>query len=221
MIFKRWTLAAGLLGGALLVSPPALAESHVGAPSPDQLKAALLVPEDLGTDFVLNKIRNRDPLDPHATHTKACAKAIKGLVPLYRSKTATWLMRDGVTEGVSQFVVSGSAARVSGLERAAKVMVRDCGHVKARSKGVTDTIGKLSVGKLGSGTYGIKFRSMNPSASVGPTMAVDIVIIRDENTMVLLEHSGFYGRFESGLTRTAAAKAAAKLQEALNGSADS
>lgn len=221
MISKCLRLAAGLLGGALLVSPPVLAESQAKSLSPAQLKAALLVPEDLGTDFVRNKIHNREILIPKSARTKACVKAAKGLVPLYRSKTATWLMRDGVTEGVSQFIVSGSSARISLLERAAKVMVRDCDHINASTKREKKTIAKLSVGKLGSAAYGIKLRSTEPSASMGPTMAIDIVVIRDKNTMVLLEHNGFYGHFKSGLTRVAAVKAVAKLREAQNSSGES
>ncbi|MEU7863217.1 hypothetical protein [Nonomuraea sp. NPDC049141] len=52
-------------------------------------------------------------------------------------------------------------------------------------------------------------------------MAIDIVVIRDKNTMVLLEHDNFYGQFKSGLTRVAAAKAVAKLRETQNSSGES
>ncbi|WP_214320609.1 hypothetical protein [Nonomuraea sediminis] len=212
MITKCLTLTAALLGGAVLAVPPALAESR--APS---LKPALLVSEDVGDDFVPNGTKNRSPLLARHAHTKPCAKAVNGLIPFYRSKTATWLMRDGVTEGVNEFIVNGSAAQIDGLERAAKVLVRDCGHVKARGASVRETINRLSVGKLGSATYGIKFRAQEPDAEIGPIMAVDLVVIRDGNTIALVEHNGFYARFEPELTGDVATTAATKLHEALNG----
>ena len=215
MIVKSSALAAGLLGGVLLVCPPALAESPAKPPSPAELRAALLLPEDLGTDFSHNEIHNRELLDADSAHTKACTKAIKGLNPLPRSKTATWLARDEAPEGFKEFIVSGTPAQISALERAAKVMVRDCGHVNASTKSGKKTISKLSVGKLGDRAYGIKFRSRIPSMGDGPTMAVDIVIIRVKNTMIALEHDGFFGQFDPDLTRPAAETAATRLQEVL------
>ncbi|MGV9310245.1 hypothetical protein ACWDLG_43345 [Nonomuraea sp. NPDC003727] len=218
MIIKRSTVAAGLLGGLLLMSPPALAEGPAGPVSPAELKTALLLPEDLGAEFVHNKIRNREFLDAETAHTKACAKAIKGLAPFSRSKAATWLMRDGVPEGVREFIVSGTRAQLSTLERAAKVMVRDCGQVRAGTKNMKKTITKLPVGRLGDSAYGIRYWAENPATDQGPVMAVDIVIIKVGDAMIALEHSGFYGRFDPDLTRPAAEKAATRLREALESS---
>ncbi|GIH70727.1 hypothetical protein [Sphaerimonospora thailandensis] len=225
MIIKRSVLAAGLtglLGAALLVSAsPALAGSPPKPPTPAQLRSALLQPEDLGDDFEHNTIRNRELLSPRLAHTKACVKAMKGVKPLTRSKVATWLAREEAPEGVNEYVVSGTSAQISALERAAKVMVRDCGHVNAGTKEIKQTIRKLSVGKLGDGAYGIRFRNVIPSVNPDPSMAVDIVIIRVKNTMITLEHNGFYGKFDADLTRTAAEIATTRLQEILDGSTSS
>ncbi len=217
MIFKRVALIAGLLGGAVFVSPPALAEDNVGQPSPAQLRAALLQPADLGSDFVRRKIRYRKPLlDRDYVHTKACAQAINRFAPLYRSKTAIMIARGELAEGITQFIVSGTASRTAALERAAKVMVRDCAKGKAarlkKDPGATATITKLSVGKLGSG---MRYRLTEPRNSEDPTMVVDMVIIRVENTLMALEYSCFYTEYDPDLTGAAAKTATAKLQKAL------
>ncbi|MET8004829.1 hypothetical protein [Nonomuraea glycinis] len=217
MIFKRVALIAGLLGGAVFGSPQALAEDNVGQPSPAQLRAALLQPADLGSDFVRRKIRYRKPLlDRDYVHTKACAQAVNRVAPLYRSKTATWIVRGELAEGINQFIVSGTASRTAALERAAKVMVRDCAKGRAarlkKDPGATATITKLPVGKLGSG---MRYRLMEPRNSDDPTMVVDMVIIRVENTLIALEYSCFYTEYDPDLTRSAAKTATAKLQKAL------
>ncbi|MBE3007933.1 hypothetical protein IL992_01825 [Microbispora sp. NEAU-D428] len=219
MIVKRLVLAAGLVGGAILASPPALAQNAAVPPSPAQLRAALLLPEDLDADFSYNEIRNRDLLSSDDAHTKACAKALKGVRPLARSKVATWLARDEAPEGVSEFIVSGTSAQISALERAAGAMVRDCGHVDASTKGVKETITRFPVGKLGDRAYGIRFRSRIVAMGKGPTMALDLLIIRVRNTMIALEHNGFYGQFDPDLTRPAAVTAVTRLREVLKSTA--
>lgn len=217
MIFKRVALIAGLLGGTIFVSPPALAEENVGQPSPAQLRAALLQPADLGSDFVRRKIRYRKPLlDRDYVHTKACAQAINRFAPLYRSKAAIMIARGELAEGITQFIVSGTASRTAALERAAKVMVRDCAKGKAarlkKDPGATATITKLPVGKLGSG---MRYRLTRTRTSEDPTMVVDMVIIRVENTLMALEYSCFYTEYDPDLTGAAAKTATAKLRKAL------
>ncbi len=220
MIINRALFATGLLCGLLLTPASALAESSPKPPSPEQLKAALLLPEDLGDGFTRNTIRNRDPLYDTVTRSKACTRAVKGIAPLYRAKAATWLKKEDEWEGVSEYIVSGTSAKISALERAAKTMVRDCNRVTVTTDGAKDTIRKLSVGRLGDGVYGIKLRSGFPDSDLDKEsmVAIDIVIIRVRNTMIVLEHDGHVGQFDPALTRPAAETATRRLQESLEAS---
>ncbi|MEV0758259.1 hypothetical protein [Streptosporangium sp. NPDC050280] len=52
-------LLATVLAGSLLVPSPALAEKSSALRSPDPLKAALLSPEDLGSEFTRRGYRTR------------------------------------------------------------------------------------------------------------------------------------------------------------------
>ncbi|MGW3365244.1 hypothetical protein ACWDOR_20125 [Streptosporangium canum] len=221
MITNRPLFVAGLLFGVLLAPVPALAESSPKLPSPDRLKAALLLPEDLGTDFAHRASWNRDP-DRYdiATRSKVCTRAVKGIVPLYRAKAATWLRRKDNWEGVSEYVVSGTRGKISALERAAKVMVRDCSGVTVTTDATKETIRKLSIGRLGDAAYGIKLRSGFPGRNLDKEsmVAIDIVIIRVGNTMIALEHDGHVGQFDPALTRPAAETATRRLLEALEAS---
>ncbi|NUW44476.1 hypothetical protein [Nonomuraea rhodomycinica] len=220
MIIHRSLLATGLLCGMLLTPTPASAAISPQPPSPDQLKAALLLPENLGEDFTHNTTRNRDPLYDMVTRSKACTTAVKGIVPLYRAKSATWLKKKDKWEGMSQYIVSGTRGKISALERAAKKMVRDCSHVTVTSDAAKDTIRKLPVGKLGDGVYGIKLRSGFPGKNLDKDsmVAIDIVIIRVENTMMVLDHDGHVGEFDPSLTRSAAETATRRLREILQAS---
>ncbi|MFJ2030523.1 hypothetical protein [Streptosporangium sp. NPDC087985] len=197
-----------------------MAESSPEPPSLDQLRAALLLPEDLGEGFTRSAIRNRDPLYSSVTRSKACTRAVKGIAPLYRAKAATWLKKEDKWEGVSEYIVSGTRGKISALERAAKVMVRDCGHVTVTTDATKDTVRKLSVGRLGDGVYGIKLRSGFPDRNLDKEsmIAIDIMIIRVRNTMIVLEHDGHVGQFDPALTRSAAEAATTRLQEALENS---
>ncbi|MEV0194884.1 hypothetical protein [Nonomuraea sp. NPDC050691] len=217
MIIYRSLLATGLLCVVLSTPTPASAASPPQPPSPDQLKAALILPADLGEDFTRNTIRNRDPLNDMVTRSKACTTAVKGIVPLYRAEAATWLKKEDTWEGVSEYIVSGTRGKISTLERAAKKMVRDCSHVTVTSDATKDTIRKLSVGMLGDGVYGIKLRSGFPGRNLDKEsmVAIDIVIVRVGNTMILLDHDGHVGQFDPALTRSAAETATRRLREAL------
>ncbi|GGK61147.1 hypothetical protein Ppa06_24920 [Planomonospora parontospora subsp. parontospora] len=221
MITKR-SIFASLLCGVLFVQAPALAEASPEPPSPDQFKAALLLPEDLGTDFTRTTDWNRDPsqYDIVTGSKKACIKAVKGIVPLYRAKAATWLRKDDEWEGVSEYILSGTRDKISTLERAAKVMVRDCSGVTVTTDATKETIRKLSVGKLGDRVYGIKLRSGFPGRNLDKEsmVAIDIVIIRVRNTLIALEHDGHVSQFDPALTKSAAETATRRLQEVLEAS---
>lgn len=221
MIIGRSLFAAGLLSGVFLTSVPALAESSPEPPSPNRLKAALLLPKDLGTEFARHVSGNRDP-DQYdiLLSSKACTRAVKGIVPLYRAKAATWLRKKDKWEGVSEYIVSGTRGKISALERAAKVMVRDCNGIKVTTDATQDTIRTLAVGRLGDASYGIRLRSGFPGRNLDKEsmVAIDIVITRVGNTMIALEHDGHVGQFDPTLTRSAAQTATSRLLEALKAS---
>ncbi|MET8000045.1 hypothetical protein [Nonomuraea glycinis] len=218
VITNRSLFAVSILCGVLLVQAPALAESSPKPPSADQLEAALLLPEDLSADFARTTSRNRNP-DRYdiVTGSKVCTRAVKGIVPLYRAKAATWLRKDDEWEGVSEYIVSGTRSKISALERAAKVMVRDCSGVTVTTDATKETIRKLSVGKLGNGVYAIKLRSGFPGRNLDKEsmVAIDIVIVKVRNTLITLEHDGHVGQFDPTLTRSAAERATRRLQETL------
>ncbi|MER6578021.1 hypothetical protein [Nonomuraea sp. NPDC001023] len=221
MITVRALFAASFLCGVLLVPVPAAAESSPKPLPPDRLKAALLLPEDLGIGFVRHASWKREPHRYDiVTRSKACTRAVKGVLPLYRAKAATWLRKEDGWEGVSEYIVSGTRGKISALERAAKVMVRDCNGVTVTTDATKDTIRKLSVGRLGDASYGLKLRSGFPGRNLDKEsmVAIDIVITRVGNTVIALEHDGHVGQFDPALTRSAAQTATSRLLEALKAS---
>lgn len=199
--------AAVLLGSAV----PAAAAAPVKPLTPAQLREALLAPEDLGEGYVPNTKRNREALDAESAHTKKCAKAIKALKPLLRSKAAVFIDEEGKPSGVRQFAVSGTPAALARWQTVGKVMVRDCAGVDASTE---ETIKKLSVGKIGDWAYGIRYSKTLPEANPEPIHAVDVVLIRAKNTVTLLLSSGFFATFDPGLSRKAARLAIPKLHTA-------
>lgn len=217
MIAKRLFLAAGLLSGVLFVPASAAAEAPAEPPSPQRLKAALLTPQDIGAGFTRVKDGDRESLIPENTHTQACTTAINGIAPLYQAKAATWLENEATWESVHHFIVSGTRSEISELEQAAKAMVRHCRRVTKTSKHSRLWIRELRVGELGDGAYGIRFRDDLPNAtSIRDSMVtIDIVVIRVRNTMLLLEHTGHIGQFDTRLTKSAAEIATKRLQKLL------
>lgn len=111
------------------------------------------------------------------------------------------------------------------MERAAKAMVRHCRKITVKTEGSQDIIRKLSIGRLGDGVYGVKFRSGFPDSNLerdaelatGMMVAIDIVLIRVGKTMIVLEHDGNVGEFDPPLTKSAAQAAVMRLQQALAG----
>ncbi|MEU7001547.1 hypothetical protein [Nonomuraea sp. NPDC046570] len=202
--------AAVLLGSAV----PAAAAAPVKPLTPAQLREALLAPEDLGEGYVPNTKRNRESLDAESAHTKKCAKAIKALKPLLRSKAAVFIDEEGKPSGVRQFAVSGTLAELARWQTVGKVMVRDCAGVDASTDETEETIKKLSVGKIGNWAYGIRYSKTLPEANPEPIHAVDVVLIRAKNTVTLLLSSGFFATFDPGLSRKAARLAVPKLHTA-------
>ncbi|NRQ30877.1 hypothetical protein HII36_03360 [Nonomuraea sp. NN258] len=117
--------------------------------------------------------------------------------------------------------MSGTSRELAALERAAKAVVRHCRKTTIKTSASREIIRKLSIGGLGDGAYGIKFRSglasskLEPDADMsGMMVAIDIVIIRVGNVVIALEHDGNVGEFDPTLTRTAAQLAVARLREA-------
>ncbi|WP_432862083.1 hypothetical protein [Microbispora rosea] len=220
MIINRALLAAGLLCAVLLAPAPVMAGSSPEPPSSDQLAAALLVPEDLGPGFAHSADLNRDPLSSTVLLSKACTRAVKGIAPLYRAKFATALENADEWERLNEYIVNGTRSDIATLERAAKVMVRDCDHVSVTRRYAKDSIRKLQVGKLGDSVYAIKIRSGIPGRNLDKDsmIAIDIVIIRVGHTMIALEHTVNVGRPDSALTRSAAETATRRLQKTLEDS---
>ncbi|GLX10235.1 hypothetical protein Misp03_71610 [Microbispora sp. NBRC 16548] len=178
------------------------------------------MPEDLGPGFTRSTYLNRDPLYSTVRLSKACTRAVKGIVPLYRAKLATALENADEWERVDEYIVSGTRSEIADLERAAKAMVRNCGHLAVTRRYTKDTIRKLQVGKLGDSVYAIKIRSGIPGRNLDKDsmIAIDIVIIRVGHTMIALDHSVNVGQPDSALTRSAAETAATRLQKALEDS---
>ncbi|MEU5867595.1 MULTISPECIES: hypothetical protein [unclassified Nonomuraea] len=117
--------------------------------------------------------------------------------------------------------MSGTSRELSALERAAKAVIRHCGRITIRTGASREIIRRLSIGRLGDGAYGIRFRSglvnsklESDSHMSGMMIAIDIVIVRVGNVLIALEHDGNVGEFDPALTRTAAELAVARVQEA-------
>ncbi|MEU7985210.1 hypothetical protein AB0B56_10125 [Streptosporangium canum] len=216
-------LLAAVLAGSLLVPSPALAGKSSVLRSPDPLKAALLSPEDLGSDFTRRGFRTSGLLNPTFARVKKCGTAVKSIAAVYRAKAATGLKHKDRWEGISEYIVSGTAGEISALERAAKAMVRHCRKITVKTDGSKDIIRKLSIGRLGDSVHGIKFRSGFPDSdlerdaelSTGMMVAIDVVIIRVGNTMIALEHDGNVGEFDPSLTKSAVQTAVTRLHRSL------
>ncbi|MEV4249698.1 hypothetical protein AB0J63_40580 [Streptosporangium canum] len=223
MITKCSFLLSAVLAGSLLVPSPALAGKSSALRSPDPLKAALLSPEDLGSDFTRRGFRTSGLLDPTFARVKKCGTAVKSVAAVYRAKAVTGLKHRDRWEGISEYIVSGTASEISVLERAAKAMVRHCHKITVKTDSSQDIIRKLSIGRLGDGVYGIKFRSGFPDSNLerdaelaaSMMVAIDVVIIRVGNTMIVLEHDGNVGEFDPSLTKSAAQAAVTRLHQAL------
>ncbi|MFF5210323.1 hypothetical protein [Streptosporangium sp. NPDC000396] len=211
----RSAILGGFAATLLLASAaPALAAAPVKPLTPAQLREALLAPEDLGEDFTFNEKRNREALDSGSAHTKKCAKAVKALRPLLRSKTAVFIDKEDKPSGVKQFVISGAPAELASWQQVGKVMVRDCAKVDASTDDTEETITRLSVGKLGDWAYGIRYDKTIPEMNPEPIHAVDVVLIRVKNTVMLLVSDGFFATFDPDLSKQAARAAVPKLQDA-------
>jgi hypothetical protein len=152
--------------------------------------------------------------------SKACTRAVKGIIPLYRAKSATALENADEWEGVNEYIVSGTRSKIAALERAAKAMVRDCAHVTVTRRYTKDAIRKLQVGKLGDSVYAIKIRSGIPDRNLDKDsmIAIDIVIIRVGHTMIALDHRVNVGQPDPALTRAAAETATTRLEKVLEDS---
>ncbi|MFD1538865.1 hypothetical protein [Nonomuraea guangzhouensis] len=221
-VIAKWSFPlAGVLAGSLLTSSPGLAQNVSAQRSADPLKAALLVPKDLGSDFSRRDYRTTGLRNSTFAHSTACGKASKRLTAVYRTKIATALKHQERWEGISEYIVSGTSSEISTLERAAKAMVRHCRKITVKTDGSRDIIRQLSIGRLGDSTYGIKFRSGFPNSNLerdselasSMMVAIDVVIIRVKNTLMVLEHDGNVGEFDSALTKSAAKTAVARLLE--------
>ncbi|MBO3750033.1 hypothetical protein J5X84_28460 [Streptosporangiaceae bacterium NEAU-GS5] len=199
-----------------LMTPAAAHEREAAVP----LKGALLVPKDLGSEFAHRGYLTDGLRQPTFKHTKACGAAAKAAAGVYRTKVTTAIKHKERWEGISEYIVSGTRHKISTLERAAKDVVRHCQKITIKTWGSQDIIRKLSIGRLGDATYGIKFRSGFPDGDLERDselpaemmVAIDIVIIRVGNTLIVLEHDGNVGQFDPKLTKSAAKTAVARLK---------
>ncbi|MBB5777538.1 hypothetical protein [Nonomuraea jabiensis] len=211
----RSAILGGLAASFLLAATaPAVAAAPAKPLTPDQLSEALLTPSDLGEEYTENEKRYREALDSEAAHTPKCRSAIKALKPLVRSKAAAFIDEEGKPSGVKQFLISGTPAQLTRWESAGKVMVRDCAGVKANSGSSKAGTTKLSIGKFGSWTYGIRHRKTIPALNSKPSFAADVVLIGAGNSVMLLVSDGFFGTFDPGLSKRAAKVAMRKLKDA-------
>ncbi|MET8987412.1 hypothetical protein ABZW49_18350 [Nonomuraea wenchangensis] len=225
MTTKRSLLLAALLSGSVLAPSPAAAQDVSAQRPPNSLKAALLAPSDLGEEeFARRGYRTQGLLNPAFTHNKSCAAAAKSLAPVYRTKVSAGLKHKDRWEGISEYIVSGTSRELSALERAAKAVIRHCSKTTIKTSASREIIRKLSIGRLGDGAYGVRFRSglVNSKLESDATMsgmmvAIDIVIIRVKNVVIALEHDGNVDQFDPELTRTAARLAVARLRETAQG----
>jgi hypothetical protein len=223
VISERSFFAAVVLAGSLLSPSPALAATSSSVGPHDPPKAALLVPDDLGSEFARRDYRTKGLLNSVFTRNKACGKAATSLTTIYRTKVSTALKHTERWEGISEYLVSGTPRDISAIERAAKAMVRHCQKVTVRTKGSRDTIRELSIGRLGDSAFGVKFRSGFPDSKLerdaelatGMMLANDIVLIRVGNTMIMLEHDGNVGEFDPALTKSAARTAVTRVRSGL------
>src|SRR5437868_15506463 len=123
-------MSSAILGGfaALLMvsTAPGVAAVAVKPPTLEQLRAALIAPEDLGDGCVTNRKRPREALDADRARTEKCVKALKALKPLLASKAAVFIDEDGKPAGVKQFTIGATPAKLASWEPVGKVMVRDC-----------------------------------------------------------------------------------------------
>ena len=211
-------MSSAILGGfaALLMvsTAPGVAVVAVKPPTLEQLRAALIAPEDLGDAYVPNTKRNREALDSEAAGTQKCVRAMKALKPLLASKAAAFIDEDGEPAGVKQFVVSATPAKLASWEAVGKVMVRDCVGAKAGGDGPKRSTTKLSIGKFGDWTYGIRHRQTVTEKSLSPIYAADVVLIRVKSTVTLLVSDGFFAKFDPSLSKRAAKVAVSKLRNA-------
>ncbi|MFI7222177.1 hypothetical protein ACIBO5_03065 [Nonomuraea angiospora] len=211
----RSAILGGLAASFLLAATaPAVAAAPAKPLTSAQLSEALITPGDLGEAYTENPKHIREALDSEAAHTKKCRSAIKALKPILASKAAAFIDEEGKPSGVKQFLISGTPARLARWEAVGKVMVRDCAGVKANSGSSKAGTTKLSIGKFGSWTYGIRHRKTIPALNSKPSFAADVVLIGTGNSVMLLVSDGFFGTFDPGLSKRAAKVAMQKLKDA-------
>jgi hypothetical protein len=204
-----------ILGGSAAVlllasATPALAAAPDKPLTSAQLSEALITPEDLGDAYAPNPKHIREALDPESAHTKKCVRAMRALKPLLRSPAAVYIDKEGLPSGVKQFAISGTSAKMAAWQTVGKVMVRDCAGTKTKTKRDKATTTKLSIGTVGSWTYGIRYKQMMATRDA-EIQAADVVLIRVKNAVTLLVSDGFFGAFEPGLSKRAARLAVPKL----------
>ncbi|WP_327086270.1 hypothetical protein OIE66_28525 [Nonomuraea sp. NBC_01738] len=205
-------LVASTAAPALGASP--LAASGSKPLTSAQLVDALLAPEDLGERYVRNPKRIREALETEYSHTRKCTKAIGALKPLLRGKALSVIDRNQTPSGLRQYALSGTPARLASWQGVGTAMVRDCAGMAYKTSKEKASVKKLSVGKLGSWTYAIRYRSTATGLGGRELIATDLVLTRVGNVVTLLVTDGFFGAFEPTLSRRAGKLAAAKLREA-------
>lgn len=211
----RSAILGGLAASILLASAvPAMAAGSGKPLTPAQLRAALLTPDDFGDEYTPNTKRNREALEADQAHTKKCAKAVSALKPLLKSKAAVFIDKEGDPAGVKQFALSGTSSTMASWKNAGMVMVRDCAGVKANTRTAKVGITRLSVGKVGSWAYGIRYSKVIPEMNPDPIYATDLVLIGAGNTVTLLVSDGYFATFDPGLSRRAAELAVPKIRNA-------
>ncbi|MFF4988587.1 hypothetical protein ACFY19_15415 [Streptosporangium saharense] len=201
------SLLAAVLAGSMLTAP---------------LKTALLTPDDLGAEFVRGDYRTDILRNSVFDQDRKCGAAVRKVSTVYRSRVATALKYGDRWEGVTEYIVRGTAREISALERAARAMARHCRTITAKTDASREIVRALPTDRLGDGTYGIKYRAglsgsrlENDARMRGMMVAVDVVFVRVKNTAIVLEHNGNVGEFDPALTRSATRAAVSRLRQAL------
>lgn len=201
------SLLATVLTGSLLAAP---------------LKTALLTPDDLGAEFVRGDYRTDILRNPVFGRNKKCGTAVKRVSAVYRTRVATSLKYGDRWEGVTEYIVRGTAREISALERAARAMTRHCRTITVKTDASQEIVRALPTDRFGDGTYGIRYRNglrgstlENDARMRGMMVAVDVVFVRVKNTVIVLEHDGNVDEFDPALTRSATRAAVSRLRQAL------
>ncbi|MFI6326282.1 hypothetical protein ACIBG8_52790 [Nonomuraea sp. NPDC050556] len=199
-------MRSAIIGGFVAIL---LAGSAAPAMAAVPLDDTLLTPQDLGSEYQLSEKPLRFAIGDGSVGDRKCDRAIKALRPLLKSKAAVFIEEtEAPTSRLRQFSLSG---KVAPWQAVGKAMVRDCAGVNTKKKNEKTRIVKLSVGKLGDWSYGIRYSQTIPSLNAKPLIVADVALIRVGDAVTLVVSDGVLSTFNPALSRRAARLAAEKL----------